>query len=407
MLRCGVSLRGVSLPVEVAPTATVCGAFAFMQPSTVRPDSERRGLLRAGSQPLTRVPDPDRYDLRATDVVDLTTRRDLVPSLEREGFAQVHVGDDPRLRAVLQRVRARGHLDRDAERAIRRTLLGRVLTTGDHGRLRIIHIAGEGFIMRRQGPNGSGAAKATSDKVHHDAARIVHIDQDVDGTPVRQILRGAAPWLFRHRSPLSANRRAPLHLLNLWIPLDQVVAPLALLDGGTLDRARHQLRYGLSTDAILDRDDEGRRVNDIWTLLHHPDQRWYFTSELEMGRGYVFETLSTAHSAFVLPGEDRAERLLVELARLEQSLRPPGRVELNGILAGLRGTLEADTSAPRTRPLMNAIETGFDLMDEACSVVSTGDIPATWLEGWRARLEVLRHRLTRKSLEMRLVAIDH
>jgi hypothetical protein len=140
----------------------------------------------------------------------------------------------------------------------------------------------------------------------HDAAREVHADQDVEGTPLRQILRGAAPWLFHHDSPDRRNLRSPIHLINLWIPLEQATRPLALMDRRTLDRKAHQLRYGLPTDDFLRRR-EDMRINDIWTFLHDPRQQWYFTSSMPANTAYVFETLGTPHGSFILPGEALAE----------------------------------------------------------------------------------------------------
>jgi hypothetical protein len=42
----------------------------------------------------------------------------------------------------------------------------------------------------------------------HDAALVVHGDQGVRGTPLKQIMRGFAPCLFRHQTP-DGNRIAP------------------------------------------------------------------------------------------------------------------------------------------------------------------------------------------------------
>ena len=69
-----------------------------------------------------------------------------------------------------------------------------------------------------------------------------------------------------------------------------------------LDRRRHQLRYGLATQSFLERE-EDMTINDIWTFLHHPDQRWHLRSDMDHRSAYVFDTLSTAHGACTLPGE--------------------------------------------------------------------------------------------------------
>ena len=53
-----------------------------------------------------------------------------------------------------------------------------------------------------------------------------------------------------------------------------------LADGRSLDRRRHQLRYGLPTGSFLDRD-EDQVINDIWHLLHDDAQQWYFRSDMD------------------------------------------------------------------------------------------------------------------------------
>ena len=75
------------------------------------------------------------------------------------------------------------------------------------------------------------------------------------------------------------------------------------------------LRYGLPTDTFLERD-ENTRVNDIWTFLHDPAQRWYFNADLDARRAYVFDTLGVAHGATVLPGEAQAEACWLALREL-------------------------------------------------------------------------------------------
>jgi hypothetical protein len=233
----------------------------------------------------------------------------------------------------------------------------------------------------------------------HDAALAVHADQDVRGTPLRQLLHGAAPWLFRHEAPDSRNRWSPLFLLNLWIPLQQVTRPLALMDGRSLDRRTHQLRYGLPTDGFLDREAD-RRINDIWTFLHDASQQWYFRSELPLGRAYLFETLGTPHGSFVLPGEERAERRFRRLEAASEAIR-------RGDAPGLQRALapgEERGAAVATRPLRRAIEAMDELLEEArrnAASLSRG----VGGEDWCARAGRAMDAVVRKSIEMRVVAV--
>ena len=174
--------------------------------------------------------------------------------------------------------------------------------------------------MRKAGPNGMSVVGPRSHGMNdHGGATSVHADQDVFGTPLTQLMDGRAPSLFRHDSPDGHNHDARLMLLNLWIPLQQITQPLVLADGRSIDRRRHQLRYGLATETFLERDDD-MAVNDIWTFLHDPDQRWYLRSDMDHRHAYVFNTLSTPHSACTLPGEDVAERCYRSLEDAEAAV---------------------------------------------------------------------------------------
>lgn len=129
-------------------------------------------------------------------------------------------------------------------------------------------------------------------------------------------------------------------LVNAWIPLQQITQPLAFVDPRTLDRRRHQLRYGLVTSSFLERDDE-MAINDIWIFLHDPDQRWFFRSQMDHTSAYLFNTLSTAHGAGTLPGEDVAERCY-------RSLEPPKRRSRQA--TRLRSSMPSNRSCTSTPP---------------------------------------------------------
>ena len=132
-------------------------------------------------------------------------------------------------------------------------------------------------------------------------------------------------------------------LINLWIPLQQITRPLVLMDKRTLDRGQHQLRYGLPTDAFLDRD-EDRRVNDIWTFLYHDQQRWYFTSEMDSKRAYVFDTLGTPHGSCIVPGEELAERRYRLLDAAREAVHIGGEAALRRATDADRGDLRSHTT---------------------------------------------------------------
>lgn len=381
---------------------TVDARLAFARSEDVSLDDPRLGLSRARTLHAPDRLDPRSYDWHTCRVTDCSAAG-LAPDLLRHGFAHAELSGRAELQATLERVRGAGRLEAADVAEIRRQLVGRRIPLRDGRVLWLLHIAREGFFMRRAGPNGMALARdpGPAGINDHDATLSVHADQDVDGTPLRQILRGTAPWLFRHDRPAGGNRRSPLLLLNLWIPLEQATRPLALMDASSLDRRAHQLRYGLLTDGILQRD-ASRRINDIWVFRHHASQRWYFTSEIDANTAYVFSTLSTPHGAIVLPGEDRAE------ARYRQLTAAVDAVHRRDEPAARRG-LQADGAdraegEPATAPLRRAIAAMEALLEEGRAnlpALCRGEGAASWCARARAAAE----RVVRKSLEMRAVAL--
>jgi hypothetical protein len=385
---------------SVDRVTSVEAALAFTRAEDVGPDAERPGLLRARTRP-PEVRGPSIFDLHTCRLRDWAECEGFQPDLLRHGFDCVDLPPVEGLRALLERVRDAGRVREEDAREIRRRLAGAWLRLRDGSHIRLLFIAPEGFIMRRAGPNGMAVSPPGSMTAMngHDAAQAVHADQDVLGTPLRQIMRGAAPWLFRHDAPDSRNRWSPLLLLNLWLPLQQITRPLALMDKQTLDRRAQQLRYGLPTDAFLDRDEE-RRVNDIWTFLHDDRQQWYFRAEMSVGHAYVFETLGTPHGSFVVPGEERAERRVRQLDAAGEAIRRKDEANLREAVAP-----DAGPAGPvGTAPLHRAIEAMEALIDEArAAAASLGQ--GVGAEAWLARAQRAGGAVVRKSLEMRAVAV--
>ncbi|MCY1059611.1 hypothetical protein [Nannocystis sp. SCPEA4] len=382
------------------PAHAVAAELAFSRLEDVTVDDARRGLLRARTlDPATRV-DPALYDRRTCRVCDCSVAG-LQPDLRAHGFARVDLSDRGALQAALARVRVAGRLEASDAAAIRRSLLGRALALPGGERLWLLHLAREGFFMRRAGPNGMALDRgATQGMNDHDAAVAVHADQDVEGTPLRQILRGAAPWLFRHESPDRRNHRSRLVLVNVWIPLDQVTRPLALMDRGSLDRRRHQLRHGLVTDAFLRRG-EDMRVNDIWTFLHDDAQRWYFASDMDASSAWVFETLGTPHGSFIVPGEERAEARYRQLVVAVAAVR---RGDEDAAARSLADETGGDWRAPATPALARAIAAMESVLAEGRADVSAL-CRAPERSDWCARASAAAERVVRKSIEMRAVAL--
>jgi hypothetical protein len=299
---------------------------------------------------------------------------------------------------VCARVRDAGVVSDEDASTIRSGLQGAVLRCAGGRTITVLHLADEGFIMRKAGPNGMAVVGPRSRGMNeHGGATSVHADQDVFGTPLTQLMDGRAPELFRHDSPDGANREAGLMLVNLWIPLQQITQPLVLADGRSIDRRRHQLRYGLATETFLDREDD-MAVNDIWTFLHHPDQRWYLRSDMDHRSAYVFDTLSTAHGACTLPGEDVAERCYRSLEDAEEAVAAGDGAALVEAVAPV---LDPDAPVGTPAALRDAIDAMAAVAGEA-HADPTGTCGAG-SEAWSARSREVRRRVVRMSLEMRMV----
>ena len=377
-----------------APSA-LTAELAFTRADEVTRDA---GYARARTLDPAAMRAPGAFDRRPCAIADLAQGA-LRPELWTHGFDLADLTERPRLQAVLERVRQAGHLRDGDVAALRADLRLASLPLASGGRLRLLHIAREGLFMRRALPGGQPRPLAPGE---HDAAVSVHIDQDIDGTPLRQLLRGLAPRLFRHDAPRHHNH-GRLALINLWIPLVQVTRPLALMDGRTLDRRAHQLRYALPLEGILDGRRDGMRVNDIWTVLHDPGQRWYFDSTIDAQRAFVFDTLSTPHASFVAPGESRAAaRRDAVVAAVEALARGDHAAARAALAREVDPALAAE--APATAPLAAAVAAIEALLAEGRLLLAARPAAAD-VDAWAARASAAAARLVRRSIEMRAVAL--
>lgn len=371
--------------------------LGFLPPDVAIADPEHPGLLRAGERaaaPYGRE-GVEVHGCVATDCNQEAADVDLLDA----GFDTVDLAALVELQSVLARVREAGEITEADAAAIRAALDGAVLRSTGGLTVTVLHLADEGLFMRTAGPNRMPPVPDQPNGMNdHGPATSVHADQDVYGTPMRQLMDGRAPELFRHDSPDGHNHDASLMLLNLWIPLQQITQPLVLGDGRSVDRRRHQLRYGLPTDSFLERDGD-QLINDIWSFLYAPGQRWYFRSEMDHRAAYVFNTLSTPHGAGTLPGEALAETFCRALEAAESAAERSdvtGLVDALSVLAGKRSPDEA------TPALRSAIDTMLALAGEARTdpTARLGTRGADWV----SRSRTARRQLVRMSIEMRLVA---
>ena len=374
---------------------SVDGRLAFAQPGDVVPDTERPGVLRARTRSLS----SEAFDVHTCSIADWSKAEDFQPDLARHGFDVADLSMFEDLQGTLRQVYEAAHItDSDADE-LRRAFEGATLQLSSGTAVQVQYVAPDGLIMRKGGPNGLDVSAAPmSTRNDHDAAISIHADQDVLGTPLRQVMDGRASELFRHQAPDSQNDDGGLWLLNLWIPLHQITRPLVLADGASIDRPRHQLRYGLPVEGFLDRE-EDQRVNDIWSFLHHADQSWYFNAEMGASSAYVFDTLSTAHGSFMVPGEDVAEQAYLVLHAAESAIE-------GGDVAGLTQLLHdaQDLVVPSnsTSALTLAISEMLRLLDEARQ--DPAGVAGAKAEPWCLAAKQARRSVVRMSVEMRVVA---
>jgi hypothetical protein len=371
--------------------------LGFTAASQAYPDPDRPSVLRARARAATPY-GGDGLEIHACTATDWAHDESVPVDLFELGFDAVDLTDHDALQRTCAHVRGVGQISDDDAVAVRAALAGAVLRCSSGRRLTVLHVADEGLIMRTAGPNRLSLVGTRSKGMNgHGPATSVHGDQDVQGTPLRQLMDGRAPELFRHDSPDGANHDASLMLVNLWIPLQQITQPLVLGDGRSIDRPRHQLRYGLPTDSFLDRDDD-QVVNDIWTFLHSPDQRWYFRSEMDHRSAYVFDTLSTPHGSAILPGEDVAERGYLALEAAESAIEGRDGAELDRALAQAGDLHVPDRTTPALR---RAVADMVALLEEAGA--DPAHALASGADAWVTRSRAARHRVVRMSLELRLV----
>lgn len=380
-----------------APHATIPVKLGFVPASHAIVDADHPGLLRAG--PRASAPyggeSVEFHLCPATDWSDDDTVR---PDLLTDGFDMVNLSTFDQLQQTFARVLDAGRIA-DADAAIiRSSLHGATLQCSGATTLHVLHVADEGLIMRKSGPNGLSLVGPRSTGMNdHGVATSIHADQDVYGTPLSQVMNGRAPTLFRHDSPDGGNLDAGLMLVNIWIPLQQITQPLVIADGRSIDRRRHQLRYGLTTTSFLERDDE-MAINDIWTFVHDPGQRWYFRSDMDHRCAYVFNTLSAPHGACTLPGEDVAEQCYLSLEDGESAVAAGDVGALAEVATRARGSDLPDDVPPALRAAISAMASVAEVAaSDPAGVCGSG--AEEWLDASRAA----RRRVVRMSLELRMV----
>jgi len=371
--------------------------LGFMPSSEAIVDADHPGLLRAG--PRTSGPyGRESVEFHMCSAMDACRDETITPDLLELGFDTVDLSAFEELQVVLRRVAEAGHISDDDASAIRASLSGNTLTCSSSATAEVLYIADEGLIMRTSGPNGMAVVGPRPVGMNdHGAATSIHADQDVYGTPLKQLMDGRAPALFRHDSPDGRNADATLMLVNLWIPLQQITQPLVLADSRTIDRRRHQLRYGLVTTSFLERDDD-QSINDIWTFLHDPGQRWYFRSHMDHTSAYLFNTLSTPHGACTLPGEAVAEQCYRALEDAEAAVAAD---DVNALCEALDRAVGVETPDDAPLALRTAIAEMVAVAEAAHR--DPASVCGEHAHAWSTAARAARRRVIRMSMELRLV----
>jgi hypothetical protein len=380
--------------------AQVSGTMAFTRPEEVSDDTERKGVKRAANKAHFDGMDFEKeFDIAECVFQDCLAEGAEPLNLETMGFDTLDLSQNKALQSLLEEVRVAGRVDQQQGEKIRKLIKSRSYRLSNGKKVRFLYVAPEGFIVRKAGPNGlkPDPKERMEGSNGHDGARNAHGDQDVYGTPLKQILKGFAPKLFRHDTPDGKNTVSPVFLVNLWVPLQQITRPLTLMDRRTLNKD-HQLRFSLATDSFLERK-EDMVQNDIWTFLYDAKQKWHFHSKMNANKAYVFDTLGEPHGAFILPGEARAEQLYKQLENACEALEKSDwkNLELN---------CEVDIQKlPEdiTEPLRKAILNMEALLKEvqAFDTETKTSVKDSWLENARLAMDAV----VRKSLEMRVVAL--
>ncbi len=368
--------------------------LTFTRPGHVTHDTERPGLLRADF-----ATEDETGDVHVCELIDLSAPGAAEPGLDAAGFETIDLEGNTELQQALDDVRERGRLTSEAEASIRRSLTGMEVELANGTRLRIDLVVDDGLFHRRSGPGWTDVNPGGIDGVNgHGGARYVHGDQDVYGTPLRQLMHGTAPDTFRHVTPDGRNDDAGMWLLNLWIPIHTPVQPLALMDRRTLDDGRHQLRFGLPVDGFLARDEDAA-INDIWRFLHHDDQQWFVRTDMDSRHGYLFNTLGTAHGAACLSGEDTLAPLWLALSDAVDAIDSGGA---DPAVAAI------DVSTPEPPDdATHTIRDGWKRLTEqvgrANAMIADPGTDAGW-QDWRTQTVEVLDSLVRRSIELRLVA---
>lgn len=379
--------------------ADIQGVMGFVSPDRVVRDFRHKVRLRADIISQSDSQAAQQVDYQKCQLHDCATNHYPI-DFHKMGFDVIDLTRNQALISNLQNVRHQGWLKKPNIEHIKRSITGSRFRLSNGKRLRILYVANEGMILRSSGPNGLQIEHGglTPKNSRQGAALFVHGDQDVYGYPVKKILKGTAPWLFHHSSPESKNSLSPIHLVNIWIPLQQITMPLCLMNRHTLNKKQDQLRLRISVDGVLERSKQNSK-NDIWAFLYNEKQEWYFHSEMSLDKAYVFDTLGVAHGASILPGEQQAEAYYLRLNDCVNAIKNGDNERLKSLASQPKQKLPESI----TTPLLKAIRQMEMLLAQAAGE----PLESLIQQSWDSEATTIMNSLVRKSIELRAIAITY
>ena len=271
--------------------------------------------------PAGRIDTKHRYHLKqhSTTINNLNHKDSIKPGLAAHGFTVLNLSTNTKLQQIFANIRTTGLFTTlSKQNVLQEMLLSSFQSSDNKHTIRIINPVSEGLFLRQTGPNGIPITDVNGE-TSMGSAKNAHVDNNVDGTPLKQYIRGFAPWIFHHISPGKTNLWSPLYIMRIWIPLYQPVRPLVIMDQNTFNRSTEQIAFHLPTGDFMKTTKQGLSkilstgedlsLVDVWHIIHGKQQEWYFYSDMNHTQGYAFSTLDGAHTSCSLPGEEIASLL--------------------------------------------------------------------------------------------------
>jgi hypothetical protein len=390
----------------------------------------------SGSDPFAVEHNPNTHSSMVIVPVKLRDQAsEITLSLRPNGLEYIQMEADPMLTAALDTLARANKLSTETIALVRQRLEGRTIPLSGDASLLVVHVATSGLMMRAVGPNQTATHG-------HSWNPIAHSDQNVQGYPLKRLMAGFAPLLFHWRY-------SPVKLLNLWIPIQPVKCqPLVLMDAATIAQS-NQLHYHIyAKDKFL-----GERLNDCWVFTHNSSQQWWWRSNFgnpeseNVTDAVLFSTLHTPHTSTTLPGEELLQplwhglRLIGQKAQAKAQTIDTGAVDTVGtgtaprlscgevselllqtqqaadsVRHALLWDADPDVKEPLTPPVRDTMRQLLDMHESIKNTCGSADNDTTTaavqhdvqhdVHAYALEAHAVTDRVIRKSLEMRLVAIQ-